>query len=68
MDASLSNRVKALRREIAQIAERNRQYFEKSRHSPNERAEYESWKERVYEIRAELFALLASSEAQKLAA
>jgi hypothetical protein len=65
---SLSNRVKALRREIAQIAERNRQYFEKTRHSPNEQAEHEAWKERVYEIRDELFALLNSSEAQKTAA
>ena len=57
-DRNPSNRVKALRREIAEIAEHNRQYVEKNDHSPNERAEHEVWKDRIQEIRAELFALL----------
>ena len=57
-DRNPSNRVKALRREIAEIAEHNRQYVEKNRHSPNEQAEHEVWKDRIQEIRAELFALL----------
>jgi hypothetical protein len=60
---NLLNRVKELRREIAEIAEHNRQYLEKNRHSPNERAEHEAWTERIQEIRAELFALLERTAA-----
>ena len=62
-NGNLSSRVKALRREIAEISEHNRQYLEKNRHSPNEQAEHEAWKERIQEIRAELFALLERTAA-----
>jgi hypothetical protein len=54
-------RVKALQCELAEIVERNRQYLEKKRHSPNERADHEAWRERVYEIRSELFAVMEKS-------
>ena len=47
----------ALQRELLEIAKHNRDYFAKEKHSPNERAEHEAWKERVYEIRAELYAM-----------
>jgi hypothetical protein len=33
-NGNLLNRMKELRREIAEIAEHNRQYLEKNRHSP----------------------------------
>ena len=59
----LSNRVKALQHEIAEIAEHNRQYFEKKRHSPNEQAQHQAWTERIYEIRAELYALMERTAA-----
>jgi hypothetical protein len=62
-NGNLSNRVKELRREIAEIAEHNRRYLEKNRHSPNEQAEHEARKERVREIRAELFGLLERTAA-----
>ena len=54
----LSNRVKDLQSELAEIAEHNRQYFAKRNHCANERAQHKVWIERVYEIRAELRALL----------
>ena len=47
----------ALQNELLQIAEQYRRYFTNENHSPNERAEHEAWKERVYEIRAELYAM-----------
>jgi hypothetical protein len=56
--AHLSDRVKALQRELAQIAEHNRQYFTKKSHSSMERAQHQELRERVYQIRAELYALL----------
>jgi hypothetical protein len=59
----LSDRVKALQREIAEIAEHNRQYFAKRNHSPNERAQHEVWIQRVYEIRAELRSLMERTAA-----
>jgi hypothetical protein len=59
----LSNRVKALQRELAEIAEHNRQYFSKRNHSANERAQHEVWIARVYEIRAELRGLMERTAA-----
>jgi len=59
----LSNRVKALQRELAEIAEHNRQYFSKRNHAANERAQHEVWIARVYEIRAELRGLMERSAA-----
>ena len=59
----LSNRVKALQRELAEIAEHNRQYFRKRNRSANERAQHEVWIERVYAIRAELRGLMERTAA-----
>ena len=59
----LSNRVKALQRELAEIAEHNRQYFRKRNRSANERAQHEVWIERVYAIRAELRELMERTAA-----
>jgi hypothetical protein len=59
----LSNRVKALQRELAEIAEHNRQYFRKRYHSANDRAQHEVWIERVCEIRAESRALMERTAA-----
>ena len=57
------SRVNNLQRELLQIAEHNRDYFGNENHSPNERAEHKVWTERVYEIRAELFALIERAAA-----
>jgi hypothetical protein len=54
----LSNRVKALQRELAEIAEHNRHYFTKKCHSPTDKAQHQELRERVYQIRAELYALI----------
>jgi hypothetical protein len=61
--AYLSGRVKALQRELSEIAEHNREYFTKRHHSPKEKAQHEELWERVYEIRAELYTLLERTAA-----
>ena len=66
--AYLSERVKALQRELTEIAQHNRQYFAKKSHSPTARAQHKELRERLYQIRSELYALLDSSEARKRAA
>ena len=53
----LSSRVKALQRELAEITEHNRQYFAKKSHSPTAKAQHKELQERVYQIRAELYAM-----------
>jgi len=63
--AYLSERVKALQRELAEIAEHNRHYFAKKSRSPTARAQHKELRERLYQIRSELYALLDSSEARK---
>jgi len=54
----LSDRVKALQRELAEIAAHNRHYFTKKRHSSTDRAQHQELRERVYQIRSELYALM----------
>jgi hypothetical protein len=66
--AYLSERVKTLQRELVHIAERNRQYFAKRGHSPTAKAQRKELRERLYQIRSELSALLDSSEARKRSA
>jgi hypothetical protein len=66
--AYVSERVKALQRELAEIAEHNRQYFTTKTHSPTDRAQHQELRERVYQIRAELYALLERTAVGKLAA
>jgi hypothetical protein len=61
--AYLSNRVKALQRELAEIAEHNRQYFAKKSHSSTGKAQHKELRERVYQIRAELYALMEQTAA-----
>jgi hypothetical protein len=61
--AYVLSRVNTLQRELLQIAEHNRDYFTKENHSPNERAQHEAWKERVYDIRAELHGLIERAAA-----
>jgi succinate dehydrogenase/fumarate reductase flavoprotein subunit len=62
MDYSyLSERVKALQQELAEIAEHNRQYFAKRKHTPQNRAQHHELRERLYKIRAELYALMKKS-------
>ena len=61
--AYLSERVKALQRELAEIATHNRHYFAKSHYSPTDKAQHQELRERVYQIRAELFALMEKTAA-----
>ena len=61
--AYLSNRVKALRRELVEIADHNRQYFAEKYHSPKDRAKHVELRERVYQIRTELYALMERTAA-----
>jgi len=56
--AYVSDRVNALQRELAKIAEHNREYFASKTHSATDRAHHQELRERVYQIRAELYALL----------
>jgi hypothetical protein len=56
--AHLSERVKALQLELAEIAEHNRQYFAKEIHTPQEKAQHQNLRERLYQIRAELYTLV----------
>jgi len=57
-NAYLSTRVKALQRELVEIAEHNRQYFAKKSHSPTAKAQHKELRERLYQIRAELYSLM----------
>jgi hypothetical protein len=61
--AYVLSRVNTLQRELLQIAEHYRQYFSKENHSPSERAQREEWRDRVYEIRTELVALMEGTAA-----
>jgi len=61
--AYLSSRVNALQRELLEIAEHNRQYFAKRSHSPTATAQHKELRERVYQIRAELYALMERTAA-----
>jgi hypothetical protein len=59
----LSCRVKALQKELGEIALHNRKYFNKSHHSDHERVEHKARIERVTEIRAELRTLMDQTAA-----
>jgi hypothetical protein len=59
----LSDRVKALQRELVEIAVHNRQYFAKAHHSATDKAKHRELRERVYQIRAELYALMEKTAA-----
>jgi hypothetical protein len=59
--AHLSERVKTLQRELTEIAEHNRQYFTKETHTPQDRAQHQELRERLYQIRAELYGLMKKS-------
>jgi hypothetical protein len=61
--AYVSSRVKALQRELAEIAEHNREYFANAKHSPPEIANHRELRERVNQIRAELYALIERTAA-----
>jgi len=61
--AYLSERVKALQRELAEIAEHNRHYFAKKSRSPTARAQHKELRERLYQIRAELYSLMERTAA-----
>jgi hypothetical protein len=61
--AYLFNRVKALQREIAEIARHNRQYFGRKHHSSKDQAQYQEMRQRIYQIRAELYALIEGTTA-----
>jgi len=55
--ADIVSRVEALRRELSEITDHNRQYFAKKNHSKTEIAKHQGLQERVKQIRAELYAL-----------
>jgi len=55
--------VNALQHELAKIAEHNREYFASKTHSATDRAHHQELRERVYQIRAELYALLERTAA-----
>jgi hypothetical protein len=59
----LSYRVKALQKELGEIALHNRKYFNKSHHSDHERVQHKARIERVTEIRAELRTLMDQTAA-----
>ena len=61
--AYLSERVKALQRELSQIAEHNRHYFAKRGRSPTAKARHKELRERLYQIHSELHALMARKAA-----
>jgi hypothetical protein len=61
--AYLSERVKSLQRELVEIAEHNRQYVATTRHSQTEKARHQELRERLYQIRAELYSLLEKTAA-----
>ena len=55
--------MKALQQELADIAERNRQYFVRRRQSPTAKAQHKELRERLYQIRAALYALMERTAA-----
>ena len=55
--AEIMSLIEALRRELAKIADHNRQYFTKKNHPPQDRAQHQNFQERVRQIRAELYTL-----------
>jgi len=55
--------VKALQLELVEIAEHNRQYFAKKSHSSTAKMQHKELRERVYQIRAELYALMERTAA-----
>lgn len=59
--AHLSERVKTLQHELVKIAEHNRKYFTKRKHTPAENSQHKELRERVFQIRAELCALIEKS-------
>jgi hypothetical protein len=59
--ADLSDRVKALQRELVAITEHNRKYFAKRNHTATERAQHQELRERLFQIRAELHGLIEKS-------
>ena len=61
--ADLSSQLKALQRELLQIAEHNRQYFVRKQHTLTERAQHREMRERVHKIRAELYSLIERTAA-----
>jgi hypothetical protein len=54
----LFDRIKALQRELSEIAQHNRKYFTRKHHSPMDKSQHQQLRERVYQIRAELYALI----------
>ena len=62
-NAYLFNRIKALQREIAEIAQHNRRYFARKRHTLVDKAKHQNMRQRIYEIRAELYALIEETAA-----
>jgi hypothetical protein len=61
--ARLSDRLKDLQRELAEISEHNRQYFSSRNHSPSQRAQHDEFITRVYAIREELRAMMERTAA-----
>jgi hypothetical protein len=61
--AYLSERLKALQRELSQIAEHNRRYFAKRGHAPTAKARHKELRQRLYQIHSELHALLERTAA-----
>jgi hypothetical protein len=60
----LLRRVNALQLELAQMAvEHNRKYLAKKRHSPMDKAKHQELRERLFQIRAELQALVERKSA-----
>ena len=57
----LSGRVKALQNELVEIAEHNHKYFARKDHSRVEKFEHQELRERLLQIRAELYALMEKS-------
>ena len=61
--ADIKSRIESLRRELAEVAQKNRQYFSRKNHSYAERAEHRKLQDRVRQIRAELYALVERTRA-----
>ena len=61
--AHLSERLKDLQLELAEIAEHNRQYFSSRNHTPNQRAQHQAFIVRVYAIREQLRAMMERTAA-----
>ena len=54
----LFDRIKALQRELSEIAQHNRTYFKRKHHSPKDESHHLELQERIYQIRAELYVLI----------